>query len=143
MLDKGLLIVNYRQATRCKLKGVIGMTHYRLGGVEAAFAALIWDNEPVASARLVELGAEKLGWKKSTTYTVLRRLCQKGIFQNEGGVVTALISREEFAARLSEQFVEQAFDGSLPKFLAAFASRKKLSDDEIAQLQRLIDESRG
>ena len=118
------------------------MTQYRLGEVEAAFAALIWDNEPVASNRLVELCAQRLDWKKSTTYTVLRRLCQRGIFQNEGGVVTALISREEFAARQSEEFVERAFDGSLPKFLAAFASRKKLSAEEVDQLQRLIDESR-
>ena len=119
------------------------MTQYRLGEVEASFAALIWDNEPLSSNRLVELCGEKLDWKKSTTYTVLRRLCQKGLFQNEGGVVTSLISRDEFAARQSEEFVEQAFDGSLPKFLAAFASRKKLGDEEIQQLQRLIDESRG
>lgn len=119
------------------------MTQYKLGEVEAAFAALIWDNEPLASSRLVELCADKLDWKKSTTYTVLRRLCERGIFQNEGGTVTSRISREEFAARQSEEFVEQAFDGSLPKFLAAFASRKKLSADEIEQLQRLIDENRG
>ena len=118
------------------------MVQYKLGEVEAGFAALIWDNEPLSSSRLVELSAEKLNWKKSTTYTVLRRLCQKGIFRNEGGVVTSLITRDEFAARQSEEFVEQTFDGSLPKFLAAFASRKKLSADEIEQLQRLIDESR-
>ena len=91
----------------------------------------------------MELCAQRLDWKKSTTYTVLRRLCQKGIFQNEGGVVTSRIGREEFAARQSEEFVDQAFDGSLPKFLTAFASRKKLSAAEIEQLQRLIDESRG
>ena len=122
--------------------GVPYMTQYKLGEVEAAFADLIWDNEPLSSSRLVELCADKLDWKKSTTYTVLRRLCQKGIFQNEGGVVTSLIGREEFAARQSEEFVEQAFDGSLPKFLAAFASRKRLSGEEIEQLQRLIDEQR-
>ena len=119
------------------------MTQYKLGEVESAFAALIWDNEPLPSSRLVELCAERLDWKKSTTYTVLRRLCQKGIFQNEGGMVTSLLTREEFAARQSQEFVGQAFDGSLPKFLAAFASRKKLSGEEIEQLQRLIDESRG
>lgn len=118
------------------------MAQYKLGEVEASFAALIWDNEPLSSSRLVELCADKLDWKKSTTYTVLRRLCQRGIFQNEGGVVASLISREEFAARQSEEFVEQTFDGSLPKFLAAFASRKKLSAEEVEQLQRLIDESR-
>ena len=119
------------------------MTQYKLGEVESAFAALIWDNEPLTSSRLVELCADRLDWKKSTTYTVLRRLCQRGIFQNEGGTVTSLIGREEFAARRSEEFVDQTFDGSLPKFLAAFASRKKLSQEEIRQLQRLIDESRG
>ena len=119
------------------------MAQYKLGEVEAAFADLIWDNEPLGSSRLVELCADKLDWKKSTTYTVLRRLCQKGIFLNEGGVVTSLIGREEFPARQSEEFVEQAFDGSLPRFLAAFASRKRLSGEEIEQLQRLIDEQRG
>ena len=119
------------------------MTQYKLGEVESAFAALIWDNEPLTSSRLVELCADRLDWKKSTTYTVLRRLCQRGIFQNEGGMVTALIGREEFAARRSEEFVEQTFNGSLPKFLAAFASRKKLSREELEQLQRLIDENRG
>lgn len=118
------------------------MPQYRLGEVETAFANLIWDNEPLTSSRLVELCGEKLSWKKSTTYTVLRRLCQKGVFQNEGGVVTSLIGREEFAARQSEEFVDQAFDGSLPRFLAAFASRKKLSGEEIAELQKLIDENR-
>ena len=119
------------------------MAQYKLGEVESAFAALIWDNEPLSSSRLVELCREQLEWKKSTTYTVLRRLCERGIFRNEGGTVTSLISREEFAARQSEEFVEQAFDGSLPKFLAAFASRKKLSAEEVEQLQRLIDENRG
>ena len=119
------------------------MTQYKLGEVESAFAALIWDNEPLPSSRLVELCAERLDWKKSTTYTVLRRLCQKGIFQNEGGMVTSLLTREEFAARQSRECVDLAFVGSLPNFLAAFASRKKLSGEEIEQLQRLIDESRG
>ena len=119
------------------------MTQYRLGGAEAAFAALIWDNEPLSSSRLVELCGERLGWKKSTTYTVLRRLCQKRIFQNEDGVVTSRVSREELAARQSEAFVDEAFGGSLPRFLAAFTRRKKLTGEEIAQLQRLIDENRG
>ena len=118
------------------------MPQYRLGEVETAFANLIWDNEPLTSSHLVELCADKLNWKKSTTYTVLRRLCQKGVFQNEGGVVTSRIGREEFAARQSEEFIDQTFDGSLPKFLAAFASRKKLSGEEIAELQKLIDENK-
>ncbi len=118
------------------------MVQYKLGEVESAFANLIWDNEPLPSSKLVELCAQKLDWKKSTTYTVLRRLCERGIFQNEGGTVTALISREDFAARRSEEFVDQTFDGSLPQFLAAFTRRKRLSREEIDQLQRLIDENR-
>ena len=118
------------------------MTQYKLGEVEASFAAIIWENEPLSSSALVRLCEERLAWKKSTTYTVLRRLCQRGIFRNEDGVVTSLLGREEFAALQSEEFVEQAFDGSLPKFLTAFISRKRLSDEEIAQLQRLIDENR-
>lgn len=88
------------------------------------------------------MAAGELQWKKSTTYTVLRRLIDKGIFQNENGVVTARLSREELAAAQSEQFVEETFSGSLPLFLAAFSRRKKLSEEEIAQLQALIDESR-
>lgn len=119
------------------------MTQYRLGEVESAFAALIWDNEPLTSSRLVELCGEKLSWKKSTTYTVLRRLCQKGIFQNQDGVVTSIISREDYSALRSEEFLNQAFEGSLPKFLAAFSRRKKLSEEEIQKLQQLIQENRG
>ena len=119
------------------------MTQYSLGEVESAFANLIWDNEPLSSSRLVELCGETLDWKKSTTYTVLRRLCQRGIFRNEGGTVTSLLSREEFDALRSREFVDRSFDGSLPRFLAAFASRQKLSGEEIEELQRLIDESRG
>lgn len=116
---------------------------YKLGVAEASFAALIWDNEPLTSGQLVKLCEEKLSWKKSTTYTVLRRLCQRGIFRNEGGLVTSLLGRDELAALQSEEFVEQAFGGSLPKFLTAFTSRNKLSGEEIEQLQRLIDENRG
>ena len=119
------------------------MAEYTLGPVESRFAGLIWDRQPLTSSQLVKLCEEELSWKKSTTYTILRRLCQRGIFQNEGGVVSALLSREEFYARQSEEFVSESFDGSLPRFLAAFASRKELSAEEIDQLQRFIDERRG
>ncbi len=119
------------------------MAQYKLGEIETAFANLIWDNEPMTSGQLAALCGKKLGWKKSTTYTVLRKLCDRGIFQNEGGMVTSRISREEFIARRSEEFVEEEFDGSLPGFLAAFTRRKKLNQEEIGQLQRLIDESKG
>ena len=115
------------------------MSHYRMGTLETRFAQIIWDNQPVASMRLVQLAQEELNWKKSTTFTVLRRLCEKGIFQNEKGTVTALISKDEYAAIQSTQFVEETFEGSLPAFLAAFSSRQKLSREEIDELRALID----
>lgn len=119
------------------------MADLRLGPVEARFAGLIWANQPIGSGELVKLCQQELSWKKSTTYTMLRRLCERGIFQNSGGVVTALLSREEFQGLQSRQFVEEAFDGSLPRFLAAFSGGKRLSDREMDELQRLIDEMRG
>lgn len=114
------------------------MGEIRLGTIEAQFADIIWQNEPLPSGRLVELAAQALEWKKSTTYTILKRLCDRGIFQNQKGTVTARISRQEFYAMQSEQFVEENFDGSLPAFLAAFGSRKRLSEGEIAELERMI-----
>lgn len=118
------------------------MADLRLGPVESRFAELIWDGEPISSTELVHLAERELEWKKSTTHTVLKRLCEKGIFQNEGGVVTSRLSREEYAARQSEQFVEETFSGSLPAFLTAFTRRKKLTEEEIDQLQRLIERNR-
>lgn len=118
------------------------MGELTMGAIETRFAELIWQREPVSSTELVKLAAKELDWKKSTTYTVLRRLCERGIFQNQGGTVTSLISKQEFYAVQSEQFVEETFSGSLPAFLAAFTTRKKLSDSEIQELQRLIDQSR-
>ena len=115
----------------------------RLAEVESRFADLIWSNEPLSSRALAELAEKELSWKKSTTYTVLKRLCQKGIFQNQDGTVTSLVSREAFLAVQSEQFVEQTFSGSLPAFLAAFGSRKKLSDREVEELQKIIESMRG
>ena len=118
------------------------MADLRLGPVESRFAELIWDGEPISSTELVHLAERELEWKKSTTYTVLKRLCEKGIFQNEGGVVSSRLSREEYAARQSEQFVEETFSGSLPAFLTAFTRRKKLTEEEIDQLQRLVERNR-
>ena len=114
------------------------MSEYRLGEIETRFAELIWTSAPLSSGELVKLAERELLWKKSTTYTVLRRLCERGIFQNEGGQVTALISREDFYAAQSEEFVEETFSGSLPAFLAAFSRRKKLSEDEIVKLEQMI-----
>ncbi|MBR5774562.1 MAG: BlaI/MecI/CopY family transcriptional regulator, partial [Clostridia bacterium] len=101
---------------------------------------LIWQNEPISSAELARQSEDMFKWKKSTTYTVLKRLCDKGIFQNVKGIVTSLISKQELFAMQSESFVEDTFDGSLPAFVAAFTTRKRLSAEEIAHLRRIIDE---
>ena len=118
------------------------MAEYKLGEIETIFADIIWDNEPLSSRRLAELAQQRLDWKRTTTYTILKRLCDRELFRNEGGTVTSLVSREEFYARQSEIFVEETFHGSLPAFLAAFGSRKKLSDSEIDELQKVIDSMR-
>lgn len=119
------------------------MAVYKLGAVEARFAELIWENEALPSNRLAKLAEQELGWKKSTTYTILKRLCERGLFQNEGGQVSSLVSREEFQAAQSEQFVEEAFGGSLPAFVAAFGSRRRLTDSELDELERLVESMRG
>ena len=118
------------------------MSEYRLGEIEMRFADLIWINEPINSGELVKLAEKELSWKKSTTYTILRRLCERGIFQNNDSIVTSQVSKEEFMALQSGKFVEETFSGSLPKFLAAFSMRKKLSDKEIEEIQKFIDENR-
>ena len=115
------------------------MEMLKLGMVEAQFAELIWEREPIASGELVKLCEKELNWKKSTTYTVLKKLCERGIFQNNDGVVTSQLTRDEFNAVQSEQFVEDTFEGSLPAFLAAFTSRKPLSKEEAEEIRRLID----
>lgn len=114
-----------------------------LGEIQEQFAEIIWENEPVASGELVKIAKECLDWKKSTTYTVLRKLCEKGLFQNNGGVVTSMITREEFEGAKSHKFVDDNFKGSLPSFIAAFASKKKLSTKEIDEIQKMIDKFRG
>ena len=118
------------------------MGDIKLGVIEAKFADMIWQNEPVPSSQLVRLALDALSWKKSTTYTVLKRLCDRGIFQNQNGIVTACMSRDAFYAAQSEQFVDETVGGSLPAFVAAFSSRKKLSEREIDQLEQLIKEMR-
>ena len=118
------------------------MGDYELGAIQAQFAELIWEQEPVTSGELVKLCSEKFEWKKSTTYTVLRKLCEKGIVKNEDGVVSSVLSREEYYAAKSGQFVEETFRGSLPAFLAAFAAGKKLSKREVDEIQQMIDEYR-
>lgn len=118
------------------------MDERKLGVIEARFADLIWQNEPLSSGTLVRLCEEKLGWKKSTTYTVLKKLCEKGIAQNTDSTVTALVPRQQVQAYASEHFVEHTFHGSLPGFLAAFLGDKVITEQEAEELKRLIDEHR-
>ena len=116
------------------------MSDIQLGVSEAKFADIIWQNEPIQSSELVKRSENELGWKKSTTFTVLRRLSEKGIFQNNGGTVTSLISRDEFYSMQSEKFVDDTFGGSLPAFLAAFTKRKALTKEELTELRRMVEE---
>ncbi|MDD7260116.1 MAG: BlaI/MecI/CopY family transcriptional regulator [Eubacteriales bacterium] len=115
------------------------MEERKLGPVELRFAELIWENAPISSGELVKLCARELEWKKSTTYTVLKKLCERGLFQNQGGTVTVLVSRQDYQARQSKQFVADTFSGSLPAFLAAFAQGAPLSQKDIADIRALID----
>lgn len=119
------------------------MEDYRLGVVEARFAELIWANEPVSSGELVKLCARELEWKKSTTYTVLKKLCDKGLFQNINGTVTSLMSRKAYLSGQSRQFVADTFSGSLPAFIAAFAESDGLSDRDISEIQKMIQAYEG
>lgn len=119
------------------------MSELRMGAAEAKFAELIWANEPISSGSLAKLALEEMNWKKTTAFTVLKRLCDRGLFQNDGGTVTSLMTREEYYARHSEQYVQETFGGSLPAFLTAFSAGKRLTDKEIDELQKLIESMRG
>ncbi len=119
------------------------MPEIKLGEIESRFADIIWTNEPLSSGRLAELAEKELGWKESTSYTILKRLCQRGLFQNVKRTVTSLISREEFYAMQSEKFVDDTFDGSLPAFLTAFGKRKKYTDEEVEKMKQILDSMRG
>ena len=113
-----------------------------IGEVQERFANLVWDHEPIPSGQLVKLCEQELNWKKPTTYTVLRKLCEKGLFRNEDGLVSAVLTREQFASRRSEQFVDNAFHGSLPAFVAAFTAQKGLAAQEAEEIQQMIDKFR-
>lgn len=119
------------------------MKEYKLAEGEARFAKLIWQREPIASSELVKLCEKEFDWKKSTTYTVLKKLCDRGIFQNENAVVTSLISEEEFNGFKSRKFVEESFGGSIPRFLTAFIGGGKLTKKQAEEIKRLIDEHTG
>ncbi len=116
------------------------MAEYQLGEVEARFADIIWQSEPITTNALVKLCEEQLQWKRSTTYTVLKRLCDKGLFQNQKGTVTSKLTKAEFCAAQSERFIEKNFDGSLPAFLAAFTSRKRLTPEEVRTLREMVED---
>ncbi|MDP3386939.1 MAG: BlaI/MecI/CopY family transcriptional regulator [Eubacteriales bacterium] len=115
------------------------MEKYKLGEMEQKFADLIWENEPIKSGELAELCAKSFDWKRTTTYTMLKRLCDRQIFKNDNGTVMALMTKEDFLSGQGEVFLEETFGGSLPKFLTAFTNRKKLSKKEIEEIQRMID----
>ena len=116
------------------------MEEIKLGVMEARFADIIWEHAPISTGELVKICPQQFGWTRTTTYTMLKRLCERGIFQNNGSVVSAVLSKEDFAALQSESFVEETFSGSLPRFLAAFTRRKKLSAAEVEEIQKLIDQ---
>ncbi len=115
------------------------MEELKLGVVETRFADIIWQNEPLASGELVKKCEKELSWKKSTTYTVLKKLCEKGIFKNEKGIVVSLVSKDEFNSLQSEKFVDDTFGGSLPAFIAAFTKRKSLTKEEVEELRKMVD----
>lgn len=115
------------------------MADLQMGPIESRFADIIWENEPISTAELVTRSEESFSWKKTTTYTVLKRLCEKGIFQTVKGTVTSLMSRQEFYSVRSENFVNETFDGSLPAFFASFTARKPLTQEEVEELRKMID----
>lgn len=119
------------------------MAEIQLGNLETKFAEMIWEHEPVTSSELVKMAAATLEWKRTTTHTVLRRLIDKGLFQNDNGTVTSLILKDEFYSMQSHKFVEDSFHGSLPAFIAAFTSGKKLSKSEVDEIQKMIDKFKG
>jgi len=110
---------------------------------EYRFCLILWEHEPVNSTKLVALCKDQLGWSKATTYTVIRRLAERGVLKNENATVTSLVSKEQVQKAELEEMVEKTFEGSLPSFIAAFSRSKRLTDEEIAQLQALIDNYKG
>lgn len=113
----------------------------KLTEAELKTAKLIWEREPLASGELVKLCEQEFSWKKSTTYTVLKKLCKSGIFKNKNAVITSLITEERYNQLQGEQFIEDAFSGSLPRFLAAFMDGKKLNSQQIDEILKIIGQS--
>ena len=111
----------------------------KLGAVESRFADLVWSHAPLSTRALVEICERELNWKRTTTYTVLKKLCERGIFKTENSTVTVLVEKADFYAMQGERLIDESYGGSLPAFLAAFVSRKRLSETEIAEIRRMID----
>ena len=117
-----------------------GMRCYRMTDSELKFAELVWKEEPVASGDLVKLCGQSFDWKKSTTYTVLKKLCEQKILKNEQAVVTSLIKEEQYHQLQGQEFINENYGGSLPRFLAAFMNQKKLSRKQVEEIRKMIDE---
>ena len=115
------------------------MSEMKLGAIESRFADIVWENEPLSTAELVKICAKEFNWKRTTTYTVLKRLSERGIFQNIDSTVTSIISKKDFYSLQSEKFVDETFGGSLPAFIAAFTARKDLSKEELEEIRKMID----
>lgn len=116
------------------------MKKYELGEMEEKFADIIWHEQPISSGDLSKICEKELSWKRTTTYTMLKRLCDRGIFKNDGGTVVTVISKEEFKSRQGRDFVKKTFKGSLPQFITSFTRTQKLSPEEISEIQKLIDD---
>ncbi|MBR1390773.1 MAG: BlaI/MecI/CopY family transcriptional regulator [Lachnospiraceae bacterium] len=117
------------------------MQEIQLGVIEAKFADMIWEHQPITSSELVKLSAVEFNWKRTTTHTVLRRLCDKGLFRNDKGMVHTVISRQDFYAGQSRKYVDEAFHGSLPAFIAAFTKYNSLTSEEAAEIRKMIDDA--
>lgn len=123
-------------------KGMINMETPKVFESEYRFCLILWENEPIKSSELVKLCKEQLGWKPTTTYTVIKRLSERGVLKNENTVVTSLVTKEEVQAAELNEMVEKTFEGSLPAFIAAFTKHQKLSKKEIDEVQQMIDRFR-
>ena len=123
-------------------KGTLTMDTPKVFESEYRFCLILWENEPVKSSKLVELCKEQLGWKPTTTYTVIKRLSERGVLKNENTVVTSLVSKDQVQAAELNEMVEKTFEGSLPAFIAAFTKHQKISDAEIDAVQQMIDRYR-
>ena len=115
------------------------MKDFELGAIQERFADIVWEREPIASGELAKVCEKELNWKRPTTYTVLRKLCEKGLLQNKDGIVTSLVPREEFYSAKSKQIIDDSYKGSLPAFIAAFISKKGISTEEANEIQKMID----